>query len=189
MLLKSFYNDMTWLRLFLKCFKQWIGISCSLFFPTFDVETTPLAHLILFPVPAEALSPNPTSHSIRRSSEGKKTCQIVEKSANTNPAMSKPPQIWVFSWLTTLIWCHFLPHVPPFSYPAAPPAGSLVEDIGEMILQLRRQVENLFSIKFGTLAFRGTARPSIRKWHHLLAHLQTKRQSTVKISSDDWMLM
>ncbi|XP_017284662.1 general transcription factor II-I repeat domain-containing protein 1 isoform X2 [Kryptolebias marmoratus] len=38
---------------------------------------------------------------------------------------------------------------------AAPPtirrpseAGSLVEDIGEMILQLRRQVENLFSIKF-----------------------------------------
>lgn len=35
---------------------------------------------------------------------------------------------------------------------AAPPAASLVEDIGEMILQLRRQVENLFSVKFGTSA-------------------------------------
>lgn len=31
-------------------------------------------------------------------------------------------------------------------------AGSLVEDIGEMILQLRRQVEGLFSIKYGKLA-------------------------------------
>lgn len=31
------------------------------------------------------------------------------------------------------------------------PAGSLVEDIGEMILQLRRQVESLFSIKYGKL--------------------------------------
>lgn len=28
----------------------------------------------------------------------------------------------------------------------------MVEDIGEMILQLRRQVENLFSVKFGRLA-------------------------------------
>ena len=28
-------------------------------------------------------------------------------------------------------------------------AGSLVEDIGEMILQLRRQVESLFTIKYG----------------------------------------
>lgn len=43
-----------------------------------------------------------------------------------------------------------LPHVLLLSRPVAPPAGSLVEDIGEMILQLRRQVENLFSIKFGT---------------------------------------
>lgn len=32
-----------------------------------------------------------------------------------------------------------------------PSAGSLVEDIGEMILQLRRQVESLFSIKYGKL--------------------------------------
>lgn len=30
-------------------------------------------------------------------------------------------------------------------------AGSLVEDIGEMILQLRRQVESLFDIKYGKL--------------------------------------
>lgn len=30
-------------------------------------------------------------------------------------------------------------------------AGSLVEDIGEMILQIRRQVESLFSIKYGKL--------------------------------------
>lgn len=105
-----------------------------------------------------------------------KRCQIVEKSANANPAMSKPPQIWAFSWLTTLIWCHFLPYIPSFSHPAAPPAGSLVEDIGEMILQLRRQVENLFSIKFGTLACRGTAQPSIRKWRHLCLHIY--QQST-----------
>lgn len=68
--------------------------------------------------------------------------------------MSKPPQTGVFD-------CHLMSL--PAMRPAAPPAGSLVEDIGEMILQLRRQVENLFSIKFGTLGRRGTAWPSVRK--------------------------
>ncbi|PWA24411.1 hypothetical protein CCH79_00011937, partial [Gambusia affinis] len=36
----------------------------------------------------------------------------------------------------------------PQSIRRPPEAGSLVEDIGEMILQLRRKVENLFSIKY-----------------------------------------
>ncbi|XP_077402250.1 general transcription factor II-I repeat domain-containing protein 1 isoform X2 [Vanacampus margaritifer] len=40
------------------------------------------------------------------------------------------------------------PNVAPQNIRRPPEAGSLVEDIGEMILQLRRQVENLFSIKY-----------------------------------------
>lgn len=41
-------------------------------------------------------------------------------------------------------------HWPPLAfYFSLDTAGSLVEDIGEMILQLRRQVESLFSIKYG----------------------------------------
>lgn len=83
------------------------------------------------PLPAEALSPSPTSHGLRRSSEGR-NLQIPKE----------PPPLLL------------LPASPPplLSPLAAPPAASLVEDIGEMILQLRRQVENLFSVKFGTSA-------------------------------------
>lgn len=40
------------------------------------------------------------------------------------------------------------PNPPSQSLRRSTEAGSLVEDIGEMILQLRRQVESLFSIKF-----------------------------------------
>ncbi|XP_049598438.1 general transcription factor II-I repeat domain-containing protein 1 isoform X3 [Syngnathus scovelli] len=40
------------------------------------------------------------------------------------------------------------PNTAPLNLRRPSEAGSLVEDIGEMILQLRRQVENLFSIKY-----------------------------------------
>lgn len=163
-------------------------ILCFVFSHVWFVFFPRLAHLVLFPVPAEALSPNPTSHSIRRSSEGKTTSncwEIGETQRWVNLHRFECFPGWHLS--SDVTSCHTSR---PFSHPAAPPAGSLVEDIGEMILQLRRQVENLFSSKFGTLACRGTARPSIRKRRHLLfAHLPAKRQSTVKISSDDWKLM
>lgn len=41
-----------------------------------SVELAACAHLACVPVPAEAPPPSPTSHSIRRASEGKKTFQI-----------------------------------------------------------------------------------------------------------------
>ncbi|XP_077448011.1 general transcription factor II-I repeat domain-containing protein 1 isoform X1 [Stigmatopora argus] len=40
------------------------------------------------------------------------------------------------------------PTAAPQGHRRPPEAGSLVEDIGEMILQLRRQVDNMFSIKY-----------------------------------------